>query len=237
MAFDPVSAGIMGGAMVFDAIGGSRAARKQKKLFRDFQRSLVKREEQQIGLERIARGELQVSLAEGSKMFDLTMKAISASNSVASRRLLEDINRREAEAQVRGRQRGLMGSSATSTEALGREREVFRAALDAETARSAQIGQVLQGKAQFEANARGQIANSFRAEGAIGADAGRELRRALEGTTVQHSPISGGVGQVLGQLGMLNPGGKPEAGLDPGAQAYGVSAGLRANPFIRAGGR
>lgn len=235
MAFDPISAGIMGGSMVFDAIGGSRAASKQKKLFKEFQRSLVRREQEQIGLERIARGELQVSLAEGSKMFDLTMKAISASDSVASRRLLEDINRRQAEAEVRGRQRGLMGSSATATEALGREREVFRAALDAETSRSARMGQVLQAKAGFETNARGAIANSFRAEGAIGAESGRELRRALEGSTVQHSPISGGVGQLLGQLGMLNPSGKPE--LDPLAQAGGVDAALRVNPFIGKRGR
>lgn len=224
-----LAAGLMMGSMGVDIFGGMRAKKKQEKLWKDFQRSLVKREAEQVDLERIARGEIQVSLSEGKKLFSQTMKAISASNSVQSRRLMEDLNRREAEASVRGRQRGLMGSSATSTEALAREREVFRAALDAETGRSAQMGQVLQAQAGFETQVRGQIADSFRREGQIGADSGRERRRALEGSRVNFSPISGAVGALIGQLGGMGGGG----GLTPEAKLTGAKAALRVNPWTK----
>ncbi len=221
---------IMGGGMVADLIGGSRAKRKQERLWQQFQADLRKREAEQVHLERVARGEIQTSLAESKHLFGQTMAAISASSSVASRRLMEDLNRREAAAGVRGRQRGMMGSSATATMALAQERDVFRAALDAEINRSAKMGQVMQAQAGHEAQIRGDIANSYRREGNIGAQAGQEYRSALENSQVGYTPISGGLGQLLGQLGMLGGGGATEQKYTV-AEMKGVEGALRANPW------
>lgn len=230
MVVDPFSAGILGASMGFDILGGISQGKKQDRLFKQFKRSVAKREAEQVDLERIARGEFQVSLAESKHLFSNTIAAISAVDSVASRRLMEDIARREAVSEVRGRQRGLLGSTATAGESLARERETFRAALDAGASRSSRMAEVMQAELGFNANVRGQIAGSFRREGQIRAEAGRSMQRAFENTEVRQSAITPGVGQLLGQLGLLSPGGSPQGG----ELSLGGKAAIRSNPFIGA---
>lgn len=236
---------ILGASMVSDFFGGLSAKKKQEKRFREFQQSVAKREREQIALERIARGEIQTSLAESKHLFNLTLGAISASGSMESRRFLEDLARREAVANVQARQRGMQGSTATAAAALANEREMFRGAMDAEANRSARMGQVFQQQIGVNAGLRGDLANSYRQEGRIRDEAGAKMQRALENTQVNYNPNTPGVAQLLAQLGLIGPSGKPKEMIagsaptemgGPGLPSATLPNGRRYDPYADFGG-
>ena len=194
------SFGMQGLGMGLDLFGGSKAKKEEAKRFREFQNDLMRREQQSKTLEAIARGELQASLADSRLLFGDTLRALSASGSAGSRRILETVAHREAEASQRMRQRGMQGSTVAAEADAIAEREVYEGTLDAEGRRNQAMAGVMGQQAAFESQAGMQIADSYRREAAIGDQAGREMRSALENTQVGFTPVSGAIGTMMAEL-------------------------------------
>jgi hypothetical protein len=201
--FTIASFGLQAFGAASDIINGGRARKASQRRFLQFQADLARREQQTTALERIARGEIRVGLDEGKQLFKDALQAVAASGNAGVRRSIEDGAVRDAQSRLAMRRQGMQGGSALATSQALTEQERFRAQLDASANRSGALAQLLTSQAAFSQQGAMAMADSLRREAAIGAQAGQELRGALENTTTEFNPIAPALGGLAGSLSTI----------------------------------
>lgn len=195
---------VLGGAgFVNDLISGGRAQRAQRRQFAEFRKNLALTRENNLALERIARGELRVGLDNARDLFKNSIAALAADGSASSRRSLEMIERAVADQMVRDRQRGIQGSTQSATNQSRIQREAFRASLDAEAERNRAIAQAQAGLAGFEVDATQALNASLRREGAIQKEFTDSLNAGLQSLSIGASSTAGGLSTLGAELDNL----------------------------------
>lgn len=203
--FSIASLGLQGIGAVTDLINGGAAARRQKRLFEQYQADMARREQKTLALEAIARGEIRVSLEQGKQLYRDALQSLTSSGNAAMRTATEQAAYRDAQTRVGIQRSGMLGGTAGSVAQSMTERERLRAQLDASGARGGSLAQLLSSQAQFEMNGANAIANSYRNEANITDMVGQRYQSALENTQVQFNPIGPALGKLAGSLETINP--------------------------------